>query len=746
MLRVMPITLALACAVVPCEWGKFVKIDGAEPQSALVLLQRDALVKHATAESRLKADLEGNAWSVHKGKAALGSAEVPPVIHDLSLAGLSMPHALDVHQSPKDAMYQCASEYDEPKLGCAECTMNRTCTCDGFARFGYGSTWSQWKNVSGSVSCDSSEFGDPYTGHGKVCMCMPRVYTCATEWDTPMANCSECTMQDKCSCLGSVRMGYGNNWTSWTPTVGTTTCRVSAFEADPYDGHGKICQCQPSLDLLQKMTGETGVGAVLNSIIAIIVAYFIAVTLYNLFSGNEGSILHHTSEVLMSAMRLAPMLCAVFLAVIKRTATLTAENTELYWLPHLYLKVAVVCCAVTFIAQAAFYVYAEYLAQKDAATGQLVTDSQSRIITFSNLGQLSLTLMYLALIVTLVGIVFMSEPLPLYTIVGKTPVAPGTVCTIIIAAVYFAVYLALHVMKSGHALGEAEQSSSALEVMRLASAVLNVAPMICALFLAVQIAADWQHTSLPQNVEVCLYLCAVSLLMQVVLVLVTPAFAGANLPSNGSGGEVDFVTRSHSTFVVISFFRWVLISALYICAGVICCCFWTLQLEPRLTHLLIVLMAVFFGVFIVLWVTVTLRQLIQGGFARAIHILGIAKEVAMLCPMLVILILASWVHAHQMSNSLGEPGEPQGWVQDYMCVAIGGLIFMLLMVIIRGLSANQPTNPELDYNIMDKSTEVGVLVVLLPMIIVCASAVVIITGLFVITPATATGDGAWFAQ
>jgi len=370
-------------------------------------------------------------------------------------------------------------------------------------------------------------------------------------------------------------------------------------------------------------------------------------------------------------------------------------------------------------------------------TGELVAGPQSRMRMLSRLGDFALTLMYLALTVTLVGIMLMNEPLSLYSILGKTPVAPGTVCTVILATVYFAIYLAMHLMKSGHEPGEAEQSSYALEVMRLAAAIMNIAPMICVLFLVVQIAADWQGASLPRNIEMSIYTCAVSLLVQVALVLIAPLIAGANLHSSDSGAEVEFVTRSHNMFVFVSLMRLVAISIFYMCVGVISNAFWTLQLVTRLTHLLIPLMAVFFLVCMAHWVAMTTRQLLTG-FTRTAQVLGVTKDAAMLCPMLAILILGSWVRARQMTNALGEAGEPQGWVQEYMLVAVCSLIFMLLMMSIRGLSEPQQPNLEFRYEIT------GGLCVFIPMFVLCASAAIISAGLFLITPESATADNAWF--
>lgn len=51
--------------------------------------------------------------------------------------------------------------------------MDGQCACNGYVRFGYGSNWTQWSPVTGSVHCKTSQFGDPIPGQGKVCQCMP---------------------------------------------------------------------------------------------------------------------------------------------------------------------------------------------------------------------------------------------------------------------------------------------------------------------------------------------------------------------------------------------------------------------------------------------------------------------------------------------------------------------------------------------------------------------------------------------
>jgi len=734
--------LVSAALLVYCAgYGSCLTIEtsaSASSHSTVILVQRDAVSLKGVSRSAsvLRKDsnlsITSNTSAMWTSAQEEGIANVPPVMHRIRAQDEELPSLYQVHQTPHDAEYQCASQL----------STNNTCTCDGFVKFGFGSKWSQWKNVSGNISCDTTQFTDPILPNGGVCMCLPRVYTCATEWSTPIANCTECTMQDQCLCLGSVRMGYGDNWTAWTAAAGSTTCRVSSFGSDPYDGHGKICQCQPSFDMLQQMSNPSGAGVVLNCISAVVLVYFASISLYTLLGSSDGSILHQTLETWVATMRLAPMMCAVFLAVVKRSATLTAETPELYWLPQPYLKISVVLCAATFIAQSAFYAYAENCAQREALMNQVPDRLQAQSTILSTLADFSLTLMYLALIVTLVGTVFMVEPQSLNQVTGKTPVAPGTVCTILLAAVYFAVYLALHVIRNSQEPGHSQSSGYEQELVRVASTTLNIAPMVSALFLAVQVAADWQSVLLPRRVEVCLYICVASLLVQVVLVVVSPAFS-TSFRSNDASSRADFVVVSPQTYRIVSFIRWVAVSALYAGVGVTVVSLWTLKLVPRLTHMLIVLIGAFFAVYTALWILATIRQLSRSGFLRAIHVLGIAKEAAMLCPMLAILILGSWVHAHQMSNVLGEPGEPQGWVQDYMRVAVGAIVVMLLLIIVRGLSSELPAGMELNSEVMSKESFSGALAVFLPMAVVCFSAVLVIVGLFSITPETATSEGAW---
>eukprot|EP00429_Kryptoperidinium_foliaceum_P003204 CAMPEP_0176020016 /NCGR_PEP_ID=MMETSP0120_2-20121206/9685_1 /TAXON_ID=160619 /ORGANISM="Kryptoperidinium foliaceum, Strain CCMP 1326" /LENGTH=1787 /DNA_ID=CAMNT_0017353103 /DNA_START=63 /DNA_END=5426 /DNA_ORIENTATION=- len=68
---------------------------------------------------------------------------------------------------------------------------------------------------------------------------------CATQNDKQEGNCPECVMGPTCKCLGSVKFGYDQNWTRWTPVNGEIQCTPEAFGLlEPPPNAGNICVCR----------------------------------------------------------------------------------------------------------------------------------------------------------------------------------------------------------------------------------------------------------------------------------------------------------------------------------------------------------------------------------------------------------------------------------------------------------------------------------------------------------------------
>ncbi|CAE7576418.1 unnamed protein product [Symbiodinium natans] len=123
------------------------------------------------------------------------------------------------------------------------CDLSSTCSCNGIVRYGFADKW-LLREVTGSVQCSNSVFGDPYSGQAKECQCVDFS-------EIPWSRCAcqekghptnpDCLLSNTCQCDGMVRFGYGDKW-YMQPVSGSTSCSGSIF-GDPYPGQGKECHC-----------------------------------------------------------------------------------------------------------------------------------------------------------------------------------------------------------------------------------------------------------------------------------------------------------------------------------------------------------------------------------------------------------------------------------------------------------------------------------------------------------------------
>jgi len=632
---------------------------------------------------------------------------------------------MDVRTVPQDAIYQCASEYDTPKYGCTECTMSRSCACDGFVRFGYDSTWSSWQNVSGTVSCDSSFFGDPWPSHGKVCMCIPRIYTCATEWSVPTANCSECVKQDQCTCYGHMRFGYGNDWSTWAPISGSRTCKASEF-GDPNPGQGKICECRTALHLLDTVVGVGGVSCITNATIAVLLVYFATFATFSLLGEVLSEKIRQTLEITAASVRYAPMICVVLMTVSRRAEYLARGQTELYNLPPLYLKVLVAITTIAFLMQTLFRFIGEMAESTDVHT-------LGHRTLWTNLFHRYTILMFIAVTCVMLGTVLMDPPPEIVGELGT--VHHITICTFILAATYFLVHFALHTISVGAAASILDYPTFWLEVFRLAALNLSCAPMLCVAFMGTRMALSWSDQYMTHFEHMWMYVCTLSLVFQVFLILITPALSSASLQARGPSADAEFVTSNRGVVVVVSVLRWLATALLY--GGVFLVCKSAIGVLPHMTSPLLFLSAVFFIVYAVLWIFVTLHQLNDGGFSWAIQIVAAAKDAVIFCPMLGVLLLLCWFRALGLVTGSG-PGEPQNFMQDYFLVALVCLLTSLSILVLRVVTSDAQKS--------DEGVSLLYILYVASMVAMYFSIGAVFWGLLTMTPGNATAAGSWFLE
>lgn len=675
------------------------------------------------------------------------------------------------------AEYQCASESSTPTPSCKECKMSTFCECTGYVKFGYGDFWSDWVVAKGNQSCDVSTFGqDPFPGHDKICMCQPQAFTCASELSTPTDDCLECTFSRTCTCEGEVRFGYGSQWTSWVSASGPIECNASFFHADPFPGHGKLCQCRPSIaslaasELLQKQPIMRDI--FLSAIIVVAGTYFLLhAALACVRSNNQFANIPPTpwEQVLESTVSwhayFGPMLCHLFLTARQRVETLTSGHPQEYGYPPPYLENAAIICAAAYMVLTLCHMMSEASAQAIveipahevhanaspmsslglSTVVHVQTPSQVRTSKLWQRGcQLGNLVAYASLAIVIVGVCWLREPQDLVEAAGKLPTRMGTLCSMALAFGYFLMYFILYALRSKTA-AQMERggppTNFGLEVVKLGATGMNIAPMLCALFLGIQLAVDWHFMTLPAHASSFILLCTIAVFLQVGLLVIAPFLAKAELQASGPRGEVDFVTRNHRTFVVISLIRWAAMAALY--AGVVWFAMLLLRSNglPSLMRPLCQLAAVYFFAYLLLWAAITAQTILRDGFSHSIRALTVAKDTVVFCPVLAALFMAAWVRAHELDTPAGHVGEPQGYVQRALQIAVLAVAMQLAVVLLSGAILKPPPSGGIYQDPCEKMgfTPVFFVAYHFAVILLHSSVALTILGVCLLSPQTATG-------
>lgn len=656
--------------------------------------------------------------------------------------------------------------------------MSSSCACTGLAKFGYGEFWTDWVTSPGDLSCDAKSFGeDPFPGHDKICMCQPEAFTCASEVSTPTKSCEECTMSRTCTCEGDVRIGYGSKWSPWVGVSGPIQCNASAFGEDPDPEQHKLCQCRPSAEALsasehlqhQPLARDT----FLFTIVVVASTYFgLHCALACIRSNNQFANIPPTpaEQVLESTVSwhayFGPMLCHLFLTARQRIETLTVAHPQEYkGYPPRHLEQAAIVCSAAYVFLTVSHMMSE--ARARAVVEIPANEVHANASPMSSLGlsavvhvqtpsqasaskhwqracQLTNLVAYGSLATLIIGVSRLQEPRDLLDATGKVHTRMGTQCSMALAFGYFLMYFVLYALRSKTAaLMErgGPPTNFGLEVVKLGATGMNIAPMLCALFLGVQLALDWQFMTLPPHTSSVELLCTVAVFLQVGLLVIAPYLAKAELQASGPRGEMDFVTRNQTVFVVISTIRWVAMTALY--AGVI----WFAMLLlahnglPALMRPLCQLAGVYFFAYLLLWAAITAQTILCDGFSHAIRSLTVAKDTVVFCPVLAALCMAAWVRAHEFDTPSGLVGEPQGFVQAALQMAVLAVLMQLLVVLISGAMLRPPPSGGIYQDPCEKMgfTPPFFIAYHIAVIVLHSSVALTIVGVCLLTPQNASG-------
>jgi len=474
----------------------------------------------------------------------------------------------------------------------------------------------------------------------------PTEFVCGNEGHL---ECPECTRGSTCQCHGQVRMGYGDHWTPWVAVAGSVQCSSEVFGTDPTPDHGKLCMCE-----LGRLQGSRTSGmrwwppAAVASMFLVVYCLHYGLRFGSALAGCSPGSLERTFEFAVPAACFAPMLCVTFVAVARRAETLgsgivsvvntgvvefLSESTHTGTLPvrspdfngYRVMAVTVALCAIAFCAQVAFRVCIEWHAVRKSE--EQVQEHVPRLAI--KLHSISLATMYCCIAILLVGIVTVRN-----SEMVSVPLTLGTLCTVILAAVYFGM----------HFLGTILSTHFGAAVTRLGVLNANFSPMLCTIFLTTEFAAQDAGVLVGDSVRLQFKLCSMLVLAQTALAISTPFLFPSELQLGRKGEDHIVMGRRDCGLLIMNLFRWAVMILLYVCTFKLCGSLWQVGTNPAwLAHVLFYLAGVYFVMYMLLWLVMTFRHLNLCGSLETVKALTMGKDLVAVCPLIAILLAAMWI-------------------------------------------------------------------------------------------------------
>jgi hypothetical protein len=519
------------------------------------------------------------------------------------------------------------------------------------------------------------------------------------------------------------------------------------------------------------------VSTTMKCIINLTVQYFLIYTAvavvrtYNAFAppAAQQKPLLQTLTAATATVNFAPMLSVLFLGARMRALQLSEGEPDKYDLPQPYVKIAMQCCAWSVLVQTLVVLALPLVLGHTPAVGQdgipeVKTQSGGVVgIILASIRWITMALLYGGFTTVCVGAFAMDPPKELWP-EGVPPVSPAVACTMNLAMQYFGVYLAIAVVQTWVQFNKNTAETHKLTaVLQLASNTVNFAPMLCILFIGARMRAlqiDPKHGNPQAWAQYCFYLCAYSVLIQLLLVLAVPYVLGGTCMQGESEGDITFEVPNPTMYNVLTGVRYFVMAALYGGFTAVIVSVFTIEAPEGETtpavspamQCVMNLTVQFFSVYLGLWVLITLKQLsltwttlkYDSLFAIWIPTFDAARATVQFAPMLSVLFVGLRMRALQITD---QKGAPQGWAQQGMFLSTYAVLVQVLMVLLMPFFLGGPPKVDDDGNVISQPHSLPlayttVFVRYLALVCLYGGAVTVVVALFKITPETATGSGA----
>lgn len=321
--------------------------------------------------------------------------------------------------------------------------------------------------------------------------------------------------------------------------------------------------------------------------------------------------------------------------------------------------------------------------------------------------------LYGGFIVICYGAFVMKGPKEIWGEEGAPPVSPAVACTMNLATQFFVVYLLVALVKTTQELsGNTPFLTKLGGLLTLAKFTVNFAPMLCILFIGARMRAlqmDPKHGNPQKWAQNCFYMCAYSVLIQTVLVIVMPFCTACECKQGSSEGDVVFEMENATLGIIISVVRWICLIALYGGFSAVIYSVFVIEhptdvsLTPPISPAMQCVMNLtvqYFFIYLCLWVAITAQQFLGSSpfWDKTIAIFDAGRATVMFAPMLSMLFIGTRMRALQLTKAtdgtIPPTAGPQGWAQDGMFLSTWSCLVQVLMAILVPILTG--STPEMD--------------------------------------------------
>merc|ERR1719364_431211 len=521
------------------------------------------------------------------------------------------------------------------------------------------------------------------------------------------------------------------------------------------------------------------VAPTLQCVISLTVQYFaiytalaVCRTLAQFTGGGSGGGFFSLMKIMETAattVTYAPMLSVLFLGVRMRAIQLSQGQTEKYQLPQPWVQQAMYTCTYAVLAQVVLVLMMPvFTGEWDVKTDEDGNLDTSKMQSAGIMGTVISVVRYIVMaalyggFITICYAAFVMEgPKEIWGEQGAPPVSPAVACTMNLATQFFLVYLWVALVKTTVELSGPSPFLTKLGgLFTLAKFTVNFAPMLCILFIGARMRAlqmDPKHGNPQKWAQNCFYMCAYSVMIQTLLVIIMPLVVNCECKQGSSEGDVVFECENQTVGMIVTAVRWVCLLALYGGFTAVIYSVFVIEhptdvsLTPPISPAMSCVMNLtvqYFFIYLCLWICITCQQILGDNpiWDKAIAIFDAGRATVMFAPMLSMLFIGTRMRALQLTKAtdgtIPPTAGPQGWAQDGMFLSTWSCLVQVLMAILVPILTG--STPEMDEDGNLKTPEgagkiMGVicdLIKYLCLISMYGGAVTVMYGVYTMTPET----------